>query len=182
MFRPGLITDTWDLEGYKISEEDCSSLKINDIKKVAHSMEGTFLQTPPVFSAKKINGKPAYYYARRNPYDDKINEMKKNLIQIYDMEVLSFNGTEAELTIHCSSGTYIRSVIFQMGMNLGCGATMTYLERTAIGSFKLKDCIDADEIDRIALPGMITEYKNSIIDIETAKKIIGTGSQNLQTI
>jgi len=177
MFRPGLITDTWDMEGYKISENDCSSLKINDIKKVAYSMKGAFLQTPPVFSAKKINGKPAYYYARRNPYDDKINEMKKNLVHIYDMEVLSFNGTEAELSVHCSSGTYIRSVIFQIGMSLGCGATMTHLERTAIGNFKLSDCIDADDIDRIALPGMITEYKNSIIDMETAKIITGSVSQ-----
>jgi len=176
MFRPGLITDTWDMEGYKISEKDCGSLKINDIKKVVYSMKGTFLQTPPVFSAKKINGKPAYYYARRNPYDDKINEMKKNQVQIYDIKVLSFNGTEAELSVHCSSGTYIRSVIFQIGVSLGCGATMTHLERSAIGNFKLQDCIDADEIDRIALPGVIAEYKNSIIDIETAKKIIGYGS------
>ncbi len=61
-------------------------------------------------------------------------------------------------------------------MSLGCGATMTHLERSAIGNFKLQDCIDADEIDRIALPGVIAEYKNSIIDIETAKKIIGYGS------
>ncbi|GEM_PF-1530426 len=178
-FKPGYITDTWDLEGYIIESRDCKDLNILKLKKIAGSLKGDFLQTPPVFSAKKINGKPAYCYARKNPYDLKIQNMKSSIVKIFDIEINSFNGDEVEMMIHCSSGTYIRSVIFEIGKILGCGATMTGLIRTDIGKFELKDCISADEVDKIAENGGPVSYEKAIIPLERLDRIMGMDKRKL---
>jgi tRNA pseudouridine55 synthase len=154
------------MEGYLVESLDCRNLKTEDIRKAAESLRGDFLQTPPAFSAKKIKGKPAYYYARRNPFDPKIQDMKSSVVKIFDIEVISSDGDEYEMMIHCSSGTYIRSVIFEIGRKLGCGATMSGLVRTAIGKFELKHCINADDVDIVAKSNGIAEYEKSIIPVE----------------
>lgn len=96
------------------------------------------LQTPPVFSAVKIKGKSAFEYARRG----EVVEIKPKEISIYSLEILRFALPEIDFEICCSKGTYIRSLVRDIGEKLGCGAYLKSLQRTAIGDFKLKDALD----------------------------------------
>ncbi|MCF0131011.1 MAG: tRNA pseudouridine(55) synthase TruB, partial [Pseudobutyrivibrio sp.] len=158
--RLGVVTDTYDISGKIInnSSVNCNEKELIDVIK---SFEGDILQVPPMYSALKVDGKKLYEYARAGVEI----ERKSRPVTIYSIEVIDVNLPEAKIRVHCSKGTYIRSLIFDIGEKLGCGATMTALIRTKAGSFDLSDAKPLDEIERIVRLGNIDRIITKIDEL-----------------
>ena len=109
--------------------------KLIDVEFVLSSFIGTITQTPPKFSAIKINGQRAYKLARKNQ-DFEIPSRK---VEIYSIDILNYNYPELKIKVHCSSGTYIRTLAEDIGKELKTGAYLTTLRRTKIGDYDIKD-------------------------------------------
>lgn len=138
----GIKTDTGDLEGNIISESDFSKITIEQIKAVCNSFIGEIEQEPPMYSALKVNGKKLYELARKGI----TIERKKRKITIYNIDVLNFNGSEIEIRVKCSSGTYIRVLVQDIGSKLKTDATLSYLRREEIGRYTLNDSVLLENI------------------------------------
>lgn len=106
------------------------------------SFRGKSEQTPPVYSALKIDGKRSYELARKG---EKIIP-KKREIEIFKFNLLNFKNLEIDCEIECSKGTYIRSIASDMGKKLDSGAYLKYLERYSVGEYSIKNCLQIDEI------------------------------------
>ena len=106
-----------------------------DISLVLKNFVGKITQTPPKFSAIKINGQRAYKLAR----EGKDFEIPSRQVEIYSIEILHYNYPELKIKVHCSSGTYIRTLAEDIGKTLGTGAYLTALRRTKIGNYDVKD-------------------------------------------
>jgi len=134
----GIRTDSYDCDGHIIAT---SSLipSLFDIEQALQQFQGTILQTPPMFSAKKIQGKRLYTLARQGIKIDRTpcQITLQTILLSYDYPLL-------RLAISCSKGTYIRSIAEDLGLLLGCGAHVSLLTRTQSGPYTLKDCIDGD--------------------------------------
>lgn len=116
------------------------------VKNTLKDFLGEQEQVPPVYSAKSINGKRAYEYARAG---EEV-EMRKALINIYDIELLRFELPKAEVRLECSKGTYIRSFARDLGVSLDSGGHLTALTRTQSGDYTLEECYTINEVlDRL---------------------------------
>ena len=140
----GKSTDTYDLEGEFVSESDVKVSKDN-VLIALKSFEGEIEQTPPIYSALKVNGKKLYEYARAGVDV----EIKSRKVFIEKIELLSFDelNQTAEIYIKCSKGTYIRSITHDLGQNLACGAYLIKLIRSQAGDFFLKESINLNDIN-----------------------------------
>lgn len=138
----GIKTDTGDLEGQIISQSDFSNITLEQIKSVCNSFIGETEQEPPMYSALKVNGKKLYELARKGI----TVERKKRKITIYNIDVLSFDGSEIEIRVKCSSGTYIRVLAQDIGTKLNTDATLSYLRREQIGPFSLDNAVSLENI------------------------------------
>ena len=103
---------------------------------------GEYFQTPPPYSSKRVGGTRAYKLARKGVEV----ELKPVIVKIYNIEILEKNIPYFKIKVACSSGTYVRSLIKDIGDKAGCGAYMTDLMRTKIGNFDLKDAIDFEDL------------------------------------
>lgn len=112
--------------------------------EVINNFTGNIEQVPPVFSAKKINGKRAYELARKG----KNPELKPVPVTIHFIKLVDFNPPEFTLNIKCSKGTYIRSLVRDIGTRLTGGAYLSILTRTAIGDFSINDAISIEEFEK----------------------------------
>ncbi|MCL2869266.1 tRNA pseudouridine(55) synthase TruB [Candidatus Saccharibacteria bacterium] len=121
-------------------QDDIVMPSLGDINAVLSNFIGDITQTPPVFSAIKINGQRAYKLARQGKKVD----MPTRTVQIYSIELLDYNYPELKIRTHVSSGTYIRSLANDIGDKLGTGAYLTALRRTKIGQYDLKDAVKID--------------------------------------
>ena len=139
----GIKTDTGDLAGTIVSQSDFSGITAEQIKTVCNSFIGEIEQEPPMYSALKVNGKKLYELARKGI----TIERKKRKITIYNIDILSFNGNEIEARIKCSSGTYIRVLAQDIGTKLNTDATLSYLRREQIGSYKLNNAVLLENIN-----------------------------------
>ncbi len=141
----GCTSDTYDIEGEVVETKlpENFSLAKEYIQSELTRFIGTIEQMPPIFSAKKINGVAAYKLARQG----KEVELKTATVEIFSIDILNFNYPEIELQIHCGSGTYVRSIIHDLGQALKCGAIMTDLVRTAIGKSTLDHATNIDTIN-----------------------------------
>ena len=156
----GYSTTTYDQEGEinsKISEPDIESV---DIRSIVSSFIGKQFQTPPIYSAKKINGKALYKYARKNIKVD----IKPSEIEIYSFEYKVIDRSTLWFKVCVSSGTYIRSIAYDMGIKTGFGAYLSQLTRENVGNFSLSDAISYDLIDSGQIEDVISNIydKNSI--------------------
>jgi tRNA pseudouridine55 synthase len=131
--RFGFATDTYDAEGAPIEPILQASLTIDQIRAAAAPFHGEINQMPPAFSAKKINGQPAYKLAR----EGKPVELKPKIIHIHAFTIDSSAEDTAAFTIQVSAGGYVRSVAHELGAALGCGAHLSSLRRTKAGVFTL---------------------------------------------
>lgn len=131
----GATTPSFDLETEIDERFDTSHITKDMVLRGLNGFVGKQHQTPPVFSAKKINGKPAYEYARK----DQAVTMKSKEVNFYDIELRYFEHPKAKIRITCSKGTYIRSFAYDLGKKLNSGAHLSGLTRTAIGPFHVKD-------------------------------------------
>ncbi|MDR3275180.1 MAG: tRNA pseudouridine(55) synthase TruB [Endomicrobium sp.] len=147
-FFLGTVTDSGDLDGNVISKMDIMNINIDKIKKAAKTFEGEISQIPPMHSALKYKGKKLYELARQGIEV----ERSPRKITIEQFNVLSYNGGIVKVTIKCSSGTYIRTLAYDLGNILGCGAAVKTLRREKIDIFDVKDALkfeDTDNIDMI---------------------------------
>jgi tRNA pseudouridine55 synthase len=138
----GFETDTYDKMGKIKNVHDRILPSEQKIRKVLKKFEGEILQTPPIYSAKKVKGKKAYELARKG----KKVKLKPVKINIKKVKLLSYSKNLLILDIECSAGTYIRSLAYDIGCELGCGAYLEKLIRVKSGQFDLKNAIDLDKL------------------------------------
>jgi len=113
----------------------------------------SFAQMPPSVSAKKIAGRPAYELARKQQPVD----LKPVDVEVYALDLLSIAGCQAEVRVHCSAGTYLRSIAHDAGQALGCGAFLKTLRRTASGDFKIEGARTLEQLGALAEAGRFDE-------------------------
>lgn len=118
---------------------------LQDIECALKTFRGGYLQTAPAFSAKKVGGKKLYELARAGKMEGV--ELPKKDVKITELSITSYQWPELAFTVSCSSGTYIRSLARDIGEALGCGAYLTALRRTRIGSFDVTDAIPLAELE-----------------------------------
>jgi tRNA pseudouridine55 synthase len=123
------------------------------LDRVLDRFRGEISQIPPAVSAKKIGGRPSYELARKN----KAVELKPIAVEVYSLELLSVEGADAEVRIHCSAGTYLRSIAHEAGTALGCGAHLKSLRRTASGDFRIEQARTLEALGALAMEGRIEE-------------------------
>jgi len=151
----GKITDTYDIQGKTIEEKKCNISK-EKLQNIIFSFKKEYFQYPPPFSAKRINGKRAYQLAKKGIIPD----LKPKKVKIYDIQIIKIDLPFFEIKIHCSSGTYIRSLVKEIGDLAGCGAYTVALRRTKIDSFSvdtakaLNDVLEAnlETINSLIIP------------------------------
>lgn len=130
----GAVTDTQDLTGVKVEKKESYKVEKTDFEKVLPQYTGKLLQTPPMYSAKKVGGKKLYELARQGIEI----ERKPVPIEILELELVSFDFPRATIRVICSSGTYIRTLSHDIGHALGCGAYLESLRRTAVGPHRIE--------------------------------------------
>lgn len=135
-FTLGIQTDTLDITG-EIIKNNIPEKDEEKIHKAVNSFKGEYMQLPPMYSAKKINGKKLYELAR----EGQVIERTPSLVNIKELKILNSDveSNRFRIRVLCSKGTYIRSLIDDIGEKLGCGACMTSLLRTGCAGFKLTD-------------------------------------------
>ena len=144
----GVMTDTGDAEGQIIETKAVPELSLSDIHHCLDGFKGEIDQVPPMYSALKLNGKKLYELAR----EGQVVERKARRITIYDLVLLGFNGPNSEvpnqfkLDVSCSKGTYIRSLIEDIGHQLGCGASVTELRRIEAGQFSIDQAYTLEQL------------------------------------
>ena len=137
----GKTTPSVDLETEFDSEQDCSNITHDQILEAAKKLTGDLMQVPPIYSAVKIDGERAYKIARRK--EEAKLDPRPVCVPQFDVDTSSF--PEISFKIKCSKGTYVRSLVRDLGQSLGCGAYMSELRRTAIGDFSIEDAFSLDD-------------------------------------
>jgi len=150
VMKLGVETDTYDMSG-RILERKSVTATEDEIVNAINSFVGNIMQVPPMYSALKVNGKKLYELAR----EGKEVERKARPVSIFSIDILEINIPEVSIRIHCSKGTYIRSLCHDVGAKLGCGCAMKSLVRTRVSMFDISDARTLDEIERIAKNGNI---------------------------
>lgn len=144
--RLGVATDTYDVTGSPVAGATAELPDRHRVESALARFHGTFWQTPPAFSAKKIGGVPAYALARRRvPVAP-----APVTVTVFRLELTELNGDRVRLHIVSSAGFYVRSLAHEVGRVLGCGAHLTALRRERSGEFTLADAAPLDEIERDA--------------------------------
>lgn len=174
----GYTTDSYDREGEPTSPAVEVSLDRAEVEQALDSFRGTIQQTPPAISAKKIGGTPAYKLVRRNvPV-----ELKAVEVTIHSIELLECAGNEARVSVHCSTGTYLRSLAHDLGQKLGCGAFVKELRRTASGEFSIEQARTLADLEALSKEGRLAEalipsaqlvpaFPGEVVDAITARQI-----------
>lgn len=141
----GVRTDTGDLEGCIIETMSVPNFTIKTIQSVLDKFKGEIEQVPPMYSALKQNGKKLYELARTG----KTVERKARRITIFELELIKFQHDLLELDVYCSKGTYIRSLAEDIGVALGCGATVKSLRRTQAGRFIIGQALSIEQLQEL---------------------------------
>ncbi len=149
----GSSTNTYDAEGSATSAEVAVTLDCDELERVFDQFRGEIQQVPPPVSAKKIAGRPAYELARKN----QPVELKSVPVTVYALDVLKIEGQDVEVRIHCSAGTYLRSIAHDAGQAMGCGAHLKNLRRTASGDFKISSARTLEALGVMASEGRLGE-------------------------
>lgn len=163
--RFGYVSDTYDADCDNIValKPDFETDR-NEVEKIIKAdFLGEIKQVPPAYSAIKIAGKKAYELARKG----KIVSLGARSVTIEEFKVLEFKWPLVSFRIYCSSGTYVRSLIHDLGQKLGCGAYVTKLRRTKIGDFKIENAYKLDDFSS----GLNKNIKQVIIGVEEFLRI-----------
>ena len=150
--RLGITTDTLDITGTVLSE-NTPDVSEGEVRDAILSFIGPQLQTPPMYSAIKVNGRKLYELAREGIEI----ERQKRSIAIFDIEILDMSLPDIMLRVECSKGTYIRSLCADIGDRLSCGAVMTSLMRTKSGDFAIDRAYTLREVEEAAAGGRVEE-------------------------
>jgi tRNA pseudouridine55 synthase len=151
--RFGYSTDTYDSQGLPTSVSTEPSFSREELERALEKFRGVFPQTPPPVSAKKVAGTPAYKLARKQI----AVELTPVEVTVLSLDLVEFRGTAARILVHCSAGTYMRSIAHDLGRALGCGAFIERLRRTASGEFTESQARSLEELDELARSGRLVE-------------------------
>lgn len=159
----GMVTDTYDLEGEVLREEDASHITKDEILNCINSFVGTIDQVPPMYSALKQNGVRLYELARQGI--EVHREARK--ITIYSIENIKIESNDnIQMDVCCSKGTYIRSLCYDIGEKLNVGATMTALERIQNGTFTKEEAINIEYLTEELLEKHIISIEKALDSFE----------------
>lgn len=153
-FRLGTVTDTLDITGAVLESREVNSTE-RQVREAAESFVGEIDQLPPMYSAVSVNGQRLYDLARQGIEV----ERTPRKVKIFSIDFLSANAEtgEYEIAVSCSSGTYIRTLIADIGEKLGCGAVMTALCRTSANGFDISDSVTLEQLEAAANEGRLGE-------------------------
>ena len=172
VLKLGEKTDTADVEGQVIEtkEVEPSKLKKENIEEVLKTLVGKQEQIPPMYSAIKVNGKKLYEYARSG----ETVKIEPRTIEIYDLELIKIENQEITYKVHCSKGTYIRTLCEQIAEKLGTVGYMKELKRTQVGEFTIENSSTIEELENNVNKYFITleKYFENYAQIQlNAKKL-----------
>ena len=159
----GERTDTSDAEGQIVETRDVK-VKTPEILTALKQFRGDILQVPTMFSALKHNGKPLYEYARQGI----TVEREARPITIFELNFIEYNAPYLTLEVHCSKGTYIRTLVDDLGEALGCGAHVTMLRRTAVADYPTEKMLDWHALQSLAEQQDLTLLDALLLPMDTA--------------
>ena len=159
----GERTDTSDAEGQIVETRDVN-VKTPDILTALEQFRGDILQVPTMFSALKYNGKPLYEYARQGI----TVEREARPITIFELNFIEYNAPYLTLEVHCSKGTYIRTLVDDLGEALGCGAHVTMLCRTAVADYPTEKMLDWNALQALAESQDLSLLDALLLPMDTA--------------
>lgn len=154
VIRLGLTTDTLDITGVVLQEHDPAGVGQEQLLNAMAALTGEISQVPPMYSAIKQGGQPLYKLARKGIEV----ERQSRRVTIHNFELLEFSSPLAEVRVHCSRGTYVRTLADDLGKLLGCGACLTQLRRTMSGPFRLADAMKLEQLADYAEAGVVQQY------------------------
>ena len=171
----GVETDTLDITVNILNEYKIENLTGNDIQKALSKYRGKYNQEVPKYSAIHVNGKRLYEYARNNIEV----ELPKREVEVFDLVLKSFEKCDNRYTFsiisHVSKGTYIRSLIRDIGLSLGYPCTMMELTRVKQGAFTIDQAVDLEDINNdkiLSIDKALTNLNSITVDNDTAKKVL----------
>jgi tRNA pseudouridine55 synthase len=144
----GVVTNSQDAEGEVMETRPVPPLTEDQVREAMKGFLGDQYQTPPMFSAVKIDGVPLYKSARKG---EEI-EREPRFIRVSEFELLSFASPKLTFRLACTKGTYVRTIAHDLGQKLGCGAHLSALRRTGSGKFTLSQCTPLDRILDLPVP------------------------------
>ena len=150
----GRRTDTQDISGACLEEQDTAGLTEEDVRRAVESFRGDYMQTPPMYSALKVGGKKLCELAR----EGKTVERKARKVQIHRIEIRRMELPRVWIEVECSKGTYIRTLCDDIGEMLGVGGCMEELLRTRVGSFRLEDSVRISQLEKYREAGTLGEH------------------------
>ncbi|WP_225410943.1 tRNA pseudouridine(55) synthase TruB [Stigmatella hybrida] len=142
----GVETDTQDAEGKVVAEAPVPPLTAALVENALASFRGTFAQVPPMYSAVKVAGKRLYELARAGEEVERASRQ----VTVYELTLRDFSATQLRLSVRCSKGFFVRTLAYDIGRALGCGAHLTALRRTASGPFVLAQALPLAELPALA--------------------------------
>jgi tRNA pseudouridine55 synthase len=154
-FELGKTTDTLDCDGIIIEEKSVPVFTRIDLEAVCRKFVGDIEQTPPQYSAIKIGGQPAYKKARKGEYVD----LQMRRVTVHRLEILHYENNILKVSILCSKGTYVRALARDIGNDLGCGAYVKSLRRTAIGEYAAERALSISQVTELT-----DKFKSSHVD------------------
>lgn len=158
--RLGFCTDTQDISGEVLETKEVSVTE-EEVKEAVLSFVGKYNQIPPMYSALKVNGKKLYELAREGIEI----ERKARSIEIFEIEILDIALPDITMRVHCSKGTYIRTLCHDIGLKLGCFGTMVTLERTKVASFLRENAYTLSEIEALVKTDKLSEILTKTEDM-----------------
>lgn len=189
-FKLGITTDTLDIWG-TVKENKPVSISVSDIENLLPEFTGDILQLPPMYSAVQKDGKRLYELARQGIEV----EREKRSVNVSTLKLLDYDeaSNTGKLLVSCSKGTYIRSLIDDIGAELGCGAVMTSLCRTSACGFTLENAITIEEAKELAssnslnsvlhsVEGVFTPYRQVVVSQPQAKRFCNGGQLDLSRL
>lgn len=141
----GIETTTYDSEGELIEKRDISKISIDLIQAEIKNFIGEIMQVPPFFSSKKYKGQPLYKYARAG----KLITLEPVPVKIYSINLVDYKDGELKIVVHCSAGTYIRSLAHDIGQRLGCGAHCKEIRRIKWKKYDEKQAVKLSEFKSV---------------------------------
>ena len=172
-FQLGLATTTQDLEGEVVVTKPYNfEYQVADIERVLEQFKGRLIQTPSIYSAIKVNGKKLYEYARNN--EDVVIPTRE--IEVFDLDLLKFENDKITINVKCSSGTYIRTLCYDIATKLGYPGVLTSLKRIVSGNYQIENCYTLEDIKNnnyqtIDLKTALQDYEMIEVNEETVNDI-----------
>jgi tRNA pseudouridine55 synthase len=162
----GISTATGDSEGEIISQQDASNITLQQVQDKIQDFQGEIDQVPSMYSALKHNGQPLYKLARQGIEIDR----PARQITIFDYQIIDFRpgpNAEVDVEVHCSKGTYIRTLAEDLGSALGCGAHVSALHRFRAGPFDEQQTISLKELEKLKEQGSVEELDQLLKPVDT---------------